>query len=340
MTFTAQICNAQGLICHAERISGFDEPYLQAIENIGEGSKNPKKLKIYISIEKIFPTNKEYLYCQSNVIGSGYEHQTKCALDDIRVSADDIILNITQGVSDRLKTQLLSNGIEFFVSWTYTNKISTAAQKFFKYGSIQLICPDGISRQMKYLRGIGNIIHINERLLIRADLQNLNLIFSQLEYNTIDFGNLKVINLVNKRKTIDIMQRDFPDRLISFDFSSKEKFEQIISGCKGSRIVIIGHIQDKSFSVTSISGEEIFKISIDDLLKLQVKYNLDMILLGCETAYQGATSGTLNTIRPKSVLERLKTTENSRNAKDFLDSLSFGIFKFLIDETLFYNASP
>lgn len=329
---------SQSVVCRKERIYGYDEEYSMGHSICGETTTSMSKTKIYLTVTG------ENLYVHSNYITPEFEYPTKFATSDEMNSIDEVAMNIffADYPSETKISQMnsmLRNNIEIIIDPKIINNSKYGKMNFTKTGQLKFICPDNEVRDaIKIQNNNGDFdlgIKYNNQFSTRVKDQNLSFIFSELRNQKIDFDKIKVINLVQNSSTKSVLNAKFSEKVISFDFSSKENFKSLLLSDRGKRIAIIGHIENGDFVTIDKAGKEIFRIPISEIETFQKENKLELIILGCNSASEGAGSGALNKFNSIDALNRLKTTEKTENIEQFLDSLSFGTLHFVIDETFF-----
>jgi hypothetical protein len=329
---------SQGVVCRLPRVEGFDNEYATGHTVCGETTDKMNNTKLYVTVKN------DYLYVQSNYITPGFDNPTKLATTDQMNSIDEIAMNIffaeypTETEIFQMNT-MLNNSIEVIIDPQVLNSSKYSSISFDKVGKVKFLCPDNEVRDaVKIKKGNGEFdfgIKYNNQVSTRIKDQNLNFIFLNLRSQKVDFKNLKVVNLVDNNATKEVLTSKFAGKHIQFDFSSKENFKKILLSNKGSRTVILGHIENGEFVTLDKSGNEIFRISISEIQTFQKENKLELILLGCNSASEGASSGALNKFNSVDALNRLETAKETQNVEEFLDSLSMGTIHFLVDETFF-----
>lgn len=329
---------SQSVVCRLPRIKGYDQEYSVGKSICGETTSTMSDTKFFITVKD------GNLYIHSNYLTPGFDNPTKLATSDPMNSIEDIAMNIffTEYPSEAKLAQMnsmLRTNIEIVLDPKIINDSKYGSINFSKAGKLKFICPDNEIRDaIKIQNNVGDFdfgIKYNNQFSIRIKDQNLSFIFSELRTQKIDFDKIKIMNLVDNSSTKNVLNSKFSDKVISFDFSSKENFKALLLSNKGNRTAIIGHIENGNFVTIDKAGKEIFRIPISEIEVFQKENKLELIILGCNSAGEGANSGTLNKFNSIDALNRLKTTEKTENIEQFLDSLSFKPLHFVIDESFF-----
>ena len=329
---------SQSVVCRLPRIEGYDQEYSVGKSICGEATSTMSDTKFFITVKD------DNLYAHSNYLTPGYDNPTKLATSDPMNSIEDIAMNIffAEYPSEAKLAQMnsmLRNNIEIVLDPKIMNDSKYGTINFSKAGKLKFICPDNEIRDaIKIQNKAGDFefgIKYNNQFSTRIKDQNLGFIFSELRTQKIDFSKIKIINLVDNSSTKNVLNINFSEKVIAFDFSSKENFKNLLLSNKGKRTAIIGHIENGDFVTIDKGGKEIFRIPISEIEIFQKENKLELIILGCNSAGEGAGSGALNKFNSIDALNRLKTTEKTENIEQFLDSLSFGTLHFVIDETFF-----
>jgi hypothetical protein len=329
---------SQDVVCRLPRINGFDREYSVGNSIVGETTSEMSETKIYMTVSD------GSLYVHSNYVTPGYDNPTKLATSEEMGSIEDIAMNIffdqqpSFSEFDRMKS-LLKNRVEITLDPAVLKSGKYKTIDFSNAGTMNFICPDGKVRTgIKFRNAAGDIeylIKYSDQISVRVNGQNLDFIFSQLKSQRINFNDVRIVNLVENSSTKNVLEGNFPGKTLAFDYSSTDNFKNLLLSNKGKRTVVIGHIEDGNFVTIDKSGNEIFRTSISEIEAFQKDNQLELILLGCNSAGEGAGSGALNKFNSIDALNRLKTTEKTKNIEEFLDSLSFRTLHFVVDETFF-----
>jgi hypothetical protein len=260
--------------------------------------------------------------------GSVYDY-----LSNIYLTQD----NYTAASIYNLKNKL-NEFVEITVDPSVLESESFGNLDFSGFRKLKFACPDDEARwgygMLNSKDKIEYILKYDENVYVRLKEQNLKYVFNNLTSDQLDFNHFKLLSLVDNSYTDDIIDSKFASQRIKFDFSSSDKFKDLLLKNKPNRTIILGHIEDGEFITIDKAGNEIFKIGIDELAKFQKENDLRLVLLGCNTGKEGVP-GPLSKFTSSSVLDRLGKCENTKTAKEFLDSLSYGTFHFLVDQTFF-----
>lgn len=329
---------SQGVVCRKERIAGFYNEYNIGHAICGETTNSMADAKMYLTVSG------DNIYVHSNYKVPGYENPTKLATSDILNSFEDLAANIffdtypsTSSMAE-MKSMLKSN-IEIILDPLLINDSKYGSLNFSNIKKLKVYCPDNEVRDAIKIQQKDGAIEIgvryNNQFSTRIKAQNLNFIFSELRNQKIDFKKLKIVNLVDNSSTKKILSENFLNKILSFDFSSTETFKRTLLKNKGNRTVIIGHIEKGDFVTINSEGKEVFRISLDEIEAFQKENKLELILLGCNSASEGAGSGVIGKFNSVDALKRLKAAEETNNIEEFLDQLSSNTLHFVIDESFF-----
>lgn len=338
------------VICLKEQIGGFDEEYKLAKELCGETTTDVKKSKFYITTKDLNDESAkgEFLYIHSNFrssIESAYP--VKLATDDNSRSFELYIASMyypgrTKPLNAIESSDVLSkirNDMEFIIDPSIfdSKKFDVNFIGITKLNKKRYLCPDNITRELEVFYGKNSqaefTIKYDEIISTRIKNQNLSFIINNLEKKQI--GESKILSLVNNSTTKEVLDLKFESKSLSFDFSSIEKFKGILLNNKDKRVIILGHIEDGHFVTLDKDGTEIFNISIEEIQQIQEENDLSILLLGCNSGLEGGKTGVINKFNSVEVLNRLETTEKTKNIREFLDSLGFRVCRFVLDETFF-----
>jgi hypothetical protein len=101
-------------ICRTLSLAGFEAPAAIAKRFVGKPTSDVKAIKVYITVAD------GQLYVESNYIVPGYAYPSKLAIDDKKVTLDDIVWNLlaaTPSSKSRAEAKkLVRENIEFFVN--------------------------------------------------------------------------------------------------------------------------------------------------------------------------------------------------------------------------------
>jgi hypothetical protein len=328
---------AQTVVCTKSKINGFDAEYDVGHRVCGDLTSDMNKAKLYLTQQGNF------LYVHSNFLQGGGEFPAKIATSE-DVNLETVFLNIlspeTQSFSEQTKAMhSLYNDVEVIADPKMINNGNHHSVSFFKIKHLKFTCPDGIERRAAIIPNnegaYDYLIKYNEQIYTRVKDQNLDFIFSQLKDAKINYSDLKIISLLDNSSTKEFINTSLPEKHIAFDFSSAENFKEILIQNRGNRIAIVGHIEEGNFITLNKAGQEIFKVSLEEIENIQIENNLELIILGCKSALEGSPSGPLNKFNSIDILKRLKTTSKTESVEEFLDSLSFRTVHFVLDQTFF-----
>lgn len=343
--FVSQFSYSQP-VCGKYQIHGFENEKIVADSYNGVlSTEKISESKLYISVKG------DKIYVQSNFLpDESSEYPIKLATSPQKGfnSLDDYLFNIyifgikekekiSQFEFDKISNEL-QNNVEFTIDPSFFNSSEFNTLDLSSYNNIKIACPDKISRQSFKIKDengkIEYLVKYDDTIFIRIKNQNLNFIFSSTKKQRIDPNKIKIVSLIENSSTKELLTKNFTDKTLPFDYKSIEGFKELLLKNKGNRTIILGHIEKGNF-VTIESGKEIFKISIDLIETFAKENDLSLIILGCNSAQNGAGSGVLKKFNSIDVLNQLKNIVNVNNIETFLNNLSDGTFDFVLDESFF-----
>jgi hypothetical protein len=325
------------VVCRAERIAGYDAEYTTGKSVCGPNTYGISEAKIYLTVKD------GDLYVHSNFITPGAEYPTKLASTG-ETTIENIVMNLIYAgpPSDfqyaSMRSTLRSN-IEVILDPALLNSSKHGNMDFSGVRRLKIVCPDNEVREaitLRHSNGMNELcVKYNDQISIKVKGQDLEYVFSSLRSQKVNFKDLKIISLIDNRATANNLTSNFTDKTIGFDFSTVENFKSLLLQNQKNRILILGHIEDGHFVTIGRDGTERFRISLVELEDFQKANKLELILLGCNSATEGATSGAANKFNSIDALNRLKTTQNTETTGEFLDSLSFRTLHFVLGSSFF-----
>lgn len=325
--------------CQLEWINGFENEKEIGHTMCGESTSSKARTKIYLT------TKNGYLYVHSNFVAARAEFPTKIATTRM-MSLEDVVINLfyseypSVGELERVM-EVIKNNVKFIIDPKLIQSTQSDAMDFSEVSKLFFICPDKKLREgMSIKKGMYKpdyFVKLKEHLSVRIDKQNLSYVFSNLKKTRIDFNSIKILSLIENSSTKDALASKFPDKTLFFDYSNSETLKQLLLQNKNNNTIIIGHIESGDFVVLDSKGSEMFRISVDELQKFQKENGLSFVLLGCNSASEGALTGSLNKFNSVEAINRLATTKNTSTVEEFIDSLALGTIHFAIDESFFQS---
>ena len=109
---------------------------------------------------------------------------------------------------------------------------------------------------------------------------------------------------------------------ITFDKILKNSMGFTLSHLKDKIVFIVGHIEDKAFVVQRADGSIVAKFPISILDQEAKKYNVTLILLGCEATSVSKASGFVKPVRDVVVAQRIEKALKADNCGQMLSALA------------------
>lgn len=128
-----------------------------------------------------------------------------------------------------------------------------------------------------------------------------------------DPDDLDITNLFSKTaKNINISLSKILNNSMAFT----------LSHLKDKIVLIVGHIEDKAFVVQRADGSVVAKFPISTLEQEAKKYNVILILLGCEATSVSKASGFVKPVRDVVVAQRIEKALKAENYGQMLSALA------------------
>ncbi len=336
------------IICARSHISGFEKEHeIGNVYNGGTSTTSPTKSKIYISVKE------GIIYIQSNFKPTeAFEYPIKLATPPPKgySTLEDYLANIFFFESEYLPEpsfaskffQDIKKNIEIVVDPTVLNSSDFSQLGFENYTKLKIACPDNTAREVKILKDkLGKakefLIKSNNHISIRIKNQNLNIVTSDIKNIRRDPKKLKLISLIENSATQQLIAKEFAENQIKINYSKVVLKSTLIKN-KGNLTILLGHIENEKFVTIDKAGKVLFEIELREIVDLQKKNNLELLLIGCNS---GANSGTgaLNKFNSIDFLSKLKFAKEADNMEDFLNRICEDNFDFVIDETFFIETN-
>jgi hypothetical protein len=142
-----------------------------------------------------------------------------------------------------------------------------------------------------------------------------------------DTGTENAIRRAGKLKQIRVGERRI---------ENIAQIEDAMKASEGQTLVLLSHVEGGHFVVRDPAHEVVLSVPVDAVRKLALKYDVELVDLGCQTAQQiaddsmgfGVTT-TFNTVRAVEALE--SALAQSGNYSEFFDKLTSEDLKVVID---------
>jgi hypothetical protein len=326
---------SQFLRCTLGNIEGCEKEAKLAYSILGKNTNHISNTKIFITVKD------NSLYIHSNFIEAGSDYPTKILTSTQINSIDDIALNVFYRENPIESEWInLKNALKNDIKIIMNPKVIKRYKiNFDNADNINFFCPDGIIRDgVKMYRNSNEydfLIKYNEQILTRIKEENLDYILHNLKNEKIYFNEMKVLSMVDNSSTRELLMNKFKDNNIIFDFSSKNNFKKLLIENKDNMLIILSHIEEGNIVTVNPQGIEIFKISINEIQEIQKENNIQSIILGCNSAVEGANTGVIGKFNSVDALERLEKTTKAKNIEEFLNTLAYRTFHIVLDNTFF-----
>jgi hypothetical protein len=322
---------AQTTVCRNSRIYNFNNEYNLGETLCGETTSNASRLIVYFTVQDSF------LYVHSNYITADYENPTKIATTET-ADLETILNTIYDDVDyDRLPS-LIRKDITVYIDAKLINDVRHGNIDFSSVDKLNLYCPDGKVRPaIKIKKQDGKFelgIKYNNQIATKINDTNLSYIFTTIKEHKIDQKELKIISLFKVNLTKNKSALETGGSLVEFDFSNTDNFTKTLLANKDKRTVVVGNIEGVNLVKSDENGKTLFKISIEEIQKIQKANKQSIIVLGINSSKDGsAVSNNKNNLLD--AVNRLANTVGTENIEDFLNSLSSETLHFILNQTIF-----
>lgn len=323
-------CYAQTTVCRRENIYGFNEEYKIGESLCGELTDNPKRLVLYLTVQDSF------LYVHSNYVSTDYNHPTKIATSE-KADLETIINTIYNDVDFARLKGLIRDNITFNIDFKLINDAKHGYYDFSGASKINLYCSDGKLRPVIKIRkqqgGFELGVKYTNQISTTTNDKNIGYIFTTVKHQKITQTELKIISMLEPSSTTKNIEDELEGRVID-DFNTLDQFKQLLFENRENRTVVLGNIENGKLIKTDKTGKPIFKISIDEIQRIQKENKQTIIILGCLNSKNGF-AGSTNKLTCRDFLSRLVNTLSAENIEDFLNGLSSETLHFILNETIF-----
>jgi len=188
---------------------------------------------------------------------------------------------------------------------------------------------------------IGAEIFPNCFIDVRKQFNNFH---QYLTTKKVEADEIIISSLVTNSETNNTLKEQLPNNHSILTCKNETEFRAELSKLKHKTLFIVGHIENGNFVNKSASGEKIFELEVEKLLKISKDLDVNIIPFGCFSS-QYSPSGTtseINSLKTVEVLTNALKTVRHQYGKNKLSNLLDEIgksseTKLLIDEKNFKN---
>ena len=164
-------------------------------------------------------------------------------------------------------------------------------------------------------------------------------ILSRLRVHALNAENTKIGSLVIDSSTSSYLRRSKILSSMRLTWKSQDSWDVRLRGMieksRGANFILISHIVNSRVTVEDASGKELYSVALDDVQKMAEESDVNLILIGCETATDlqksGLNIGVIGKYNTLDAAKRIETSiQQSNNAEEFLSRLASEDVKIVV----------
>lgn len=339
---------SDGVICQNPGIAGYESAATRAKFFLPENTSRIENAKVYIEKD----VNGAFYY-HSNYLPKHSNYPTKIAgfpeLRDAQLGIQNIVFPGYKPSEGEIETFFLKHkDIELILDESVFKKDGTSSFDFSEFNNIKLAKRNDkkLEETINYSQGWSQqelLVQAGKCCVYMKPRAPVEIVLKKLKQKKYSKNRTKFISLIKDTSTEKAIEKSsLPNKNLDYSSNIAKQLESEMSSMRGETLVILGHVENNSYVVRDSSGKEISQIPIHDLRLNAIKYNVQLIDVGCNTARQNSMGSSsvgvaarFNSLHAVELINSAHTT--AKNYSDFIFGISSEKLPIVIESEVFEN---